>query len=78
MQYKMPNYRNNLPAEIDTEILTKRIEELNFIAEKQRIVKNQNGQHQFVSLTEVKIFFYKNGLMIDGGFPFYPYHSKEA
>jgi hypothetical protein len=40
MQYKMPNYRNNLPAEIDTEVLTKRIEELNFIAEKQRIVKN--------------------------------------
>ena len=26
----------------------------------------------------MEIFFYKNGLMIDGGFPFYPYHSKEA
>jgi len=27
-----------LPKEIDTEVLTRRIEELNFIAEKQRIV----------------------------------------
>ena len=34
MQFKQPNYRNNLPAEIDTEVLTRRIEELNFIAEK--------------------------------------------
>jgi hypothetical protein len=30
-----------LPKEIDTEILTKRIEELNFIAEKQKVVKNK-------------------------------------
>lgn len=34
MQYKAPAYRNKLPAEIDTEVLTRRIEELNFIAEK--------------------------------------------
>ena len=78
MQYKQPTYRNKLPAEIDTEVLTRRIEELNFIAEKQRIVKNKDGQHQFVKLHELQIFFYKNGLMIDGGFAFCPYHSKEA
>jgi hypothetical protein len=36
-----------LPREIDTEVLTKRIEELNFIAEKQRIVKNHDGLHHF-------------------------------
>ena len=66
-----------MPAEIDTEVLTRRIEELNFIAEKQRIV-NKNGQHQFHVLLDVEIMFYKNGLMIEGGFPFYPYHSKEA
>jgi hypothetical protein len=35
-----PAFRNNLPKEIDTEVLTRRIEELNFIAEKQRIVTN--------------------------------------
>ena len=45
MQYKAPAYRNKLPAEIDTEVLTRRIEELNFIAEKQRIVRNAEGQH---------------------------------
>jgi hypothetical protein len=36
-----------LPREIDTEVLTRRIEELNFIAEKQRIVKNRDGLHHF-------------------------------
>lgn len=34
MQFNGPSYRNKLPAEIDTEVLTRRIEELNFIAEK--------------------------------------------
>jgi hypothetical protein len=34
-----------LPKEIDTEVLTKRIEELNFIAEKQRIIKNNGVSH---------------------------------
>lgn len=43
MQFNGPSYRNKLPAEIDTEVLTRRIEELNFIAEKQRIVKNRDG-----------------------------------
>lgn len=38
LNFKKPQYRNKLPAEIDTEVLTRRIEELNFIAEKQRIV----------------------------------------
>jgi hypothetical protein len=34
-----------LPKEIDTEVLTKRIEELNFIAEKQKIVQGKEGMH---------------------------------
>ena len=34
LNHKGPAYRNNLPSEIDTEVLTRRIEELNFIAEK--------------------------------------------
>ena len=42
LDHKGPSYRNNLPSEIDTEVLTRRIEELNFIAEKQKIV-NKNG-----------------------------------
>ena len=34
LSHEAPMYRNNLPMEIDTEVLTRRIEELNFIAEK--------------------------------------------
>jgi len=77
LKHKKPCYKNNLPSEIDTEVLTRRIEELNFIAEKQRIVKNRDGLHQFQKVDEVLIFFFKNGLVIKG-FPFYPYYSKEA
>ena len=66
-----------LPKEIDTEVLTKRIEELNFIAEKQKVVKNKDGLHQFKKVDEVLIFFFRNGLIIKG-FPFYPYNSKDA
>ena len=77
LNHKKPCYKNNLPSEIDTEVLTRRIEELNFIAEKQKIVKNRDGLHQFQKVDEVLIFFFKNGLVIKG-FPFYPYYSKEA
>ena len=34
LAHQAPAYRNNVPSEIDTEVLTRRIEELNFIAEK--------------------------------------------
>lgn len=34
LKFQGPSYRSNVPAEIDTEVLQKRIEELNFIAEK--------------------------------------------
>lgn len=34
LKFQAPAFRNNLPKEIDTEVLTRRIEELNFIAEK--------------------------------------------
>ena len=65
-----------LPKEIDTEVLTKRIEELNFIAEKQRVINN-NGISHFKKHDGIMIFFFKNGLIIKG-FPFYHYASKEA
>jgi hypothetical protein len=64
-----------LPAEIDTAILTRRIEELNFIAEKQRVVTNNCGMREFKSLDPLPIFFFKNGIIMKG-FDFYPYHSK--
>ena len=43
---KGPAYRNNLPKEIDTNVLSLKIEELNFIAEKQRLVK-KGGINRF-------------------------------
>ena len=58
-------------------MLTRRIEELNFIAEKQRLATIRPGVHGFKDVGEVCIFFFKNGLMI-AGFPFYPYYAKQA
>ena len=37
LKFQGPSYRSNVPSEIDTEVLQRRIEELNFIAEKQRM-----------------------------------------
>ena len=76
LDFAGPSYRNNLPPEIDTEILTRRIEELNFIAEKNRVV-NKGGVHRIEHHDELRIWFFKNGLVMKG-FPFYPYHAKEA
>jgi hypothetical protein len=53
LDHKAPAYRNNLPSEIDTEVLTRRIEELNFIAEKQKIVTNAYGMKEFKSLDPI-------------------------
>ena len=72
-----PAYKNNLPKEIDTEVLTKRIEELNFIAEKNMMMTMKNGMNMLKHPDPVPIFFYQNGLMIKGG-PFQPYYSKGA
>ena len=77
LDHKAPNYRNNLPKEIDTEVLSRRIEELNFIAEKQTIITNAYGMKEFKALDPVQIFFFKNGMIIKG-FQFYPYYSKQA
>ena len=76
LKFKGPSYRNNLPKEIDTEVLSKRIEELNFIAERSKIV-NKNGVNQIAHQEDLKIWFFKNGLLLKG-FPFYPYYAKEA
>lgn len=47
LKFKAPQYRNNLPKEIDTEVLTRRIEELNFIAEKQFVATIQGNMKGF-------------------------------
>lgn len=76
LDFKGPKYRNNLPPEIDTEVLSRRIEELNFIAEKNKIV-SKHGVNKIAKQDDFPIWFFKNGLVLRG-FPFYPYYSKEA
>lgn len=75
LKFQAPAFRNNLPKEIDTEVLTRRIEELNFIAEKSFVATIQGNMKGFKQHSDVNIFFFQNGLMISG-FPFYPYYSK--
>jgi len=53
LAHQGPAYRNNLPKEIDTQVLTRRIEELNFIAEKQRVVTNSYGMKEFKAVDPV-------------------------
>ena len=57
-------------------MLTRRIEELNFIAEKEKIVSNAYGMKEFKKVDAVQIFFFKNGIIIKG-FKFSPYYAKE-
>ena len=66
LNHQAPNYRNNLPKEIDTVVLSRRIEELNFIAEKQTVVTNAYGMKEFQAVDPVQIFFFKNGMIIKG------------
>lgn len=47
LKHDAPAYKNNLPKEIDTDVLSRRIEELNFIAEKQMQITMKNGMNQF-------------------------------
>lgn len=63
LDFKGPAYRNNLPPEIDTAVLSRWIEELNFIAEKSKIA-NKDGVNKFVKQDEFRIFFFKNGLLL--------------
>ena len=40
-------------------------------------MKKKDGEHKFEKQQEFPLWFFKNGLLLKG-FPFYPYHSKEA
>ena len=66
LDHRAPDYRNSLPKEIDTAVLTRRIEELNFIAEKSRFVTNAQGFKELKDTPPVRIFFFKNGIIMKG------------
>lgn len=77
---KYEQIENHLPKTIDIKILEQRINEMNtilasdssanFVSEDGRIFKLQQRK-------EIKIFFYKNGLVIEG-YQFFPYESVVA
>ncbi len=76
----MPAYRSNLPSEIDLNVIMRRIEELNFIAEKaniQKVVK-KDGVHRLEKAKPVSIAFFRNGLAMKAAGGFHPYYSKQA
>ena len=66
LDHRGPDYRNRLPKEIDTAVLTRRIEELNFVAEKSRFVTNPQGFKELKNMPPVRIFFFKNGIIMKG------------
>ena len=78
LNIKGPAYRNDLPKEIDLRIIMRRIEALNTIAEVDaKRINESNGVHSLGIHDPLNIRFYKNGIILDG-FPFHPYHSREA
>jgi hypothetical protein len=72
---------NIIPKEIDINILTKRIEEMNFLTVKNgdasRFEKDQDGIFKLKVQKELNIFFYKNGVVIES-YNFYLYTTIEA
>jgi len=78
LEVKGPVYRNDMPREIDLGVIKLRIDSLNAIAEVDaRKLNSNNGVHSLGIHDPLMISFYKNGIVIEG-FPFHPYHSKEA
>lgn len=66
-----------MPKLIDTTVLQKRVEELNFVAERQYIATIEGNMRGFKSHSDVGIFLYQNGVRIEG-YPFHEYSSKES
>eukprot|EP00826_Nyctotherus_ovalis_P064386 TRINITY_DN9442_c0_g7_i2.p1 TRINITY_DN9442_c0_g7~~TRINITY_DN9442_c0_g7_i2.p1 ORF type:complete len:390 (-),score=118.76 TRINITY_DN9442_c0_g7_i2:104-1273(-) len=78
LEVKGPAYRNDLPREIDLRVIMQRIDALNAIAEADaKKINSNNGVHSLGVLDPLMICFYKNGIVLDG-FPFHPYHAREA
>ncbi|KAM3144402.1 hypothetical protein pb186bvf_003566 [Paramecium bursaria] len=75
-----PRFNYQLPKEISIDVIQKRIDELNFIMEKDgvnQIVKNANGMHQFQKMESLPIGFYQNGIAMKG-FKFFSYGSNDS
>lgn len=79
---KKPRYNFNLPKEIDISLIMHRVNELNFVVQKEgnhkETKKNpHSGAHQLMEVTPKVIAFYKNGVHLEG-FPVFYYGSHDA
>ena len=61
-----PLFNYKLPQEISVDVIIRRVDELNYIMEKDggatEIVKNAQGMHQIKKMEQLPIGFYKNGI----------------
>ena len=57
--------------------MKKRVEELNFVAERQYTATIEGNMKGLKSHSDVNIYLYQNGVRIEG-YPFYEYESKQA
>ncbi|KRX01435.1 SEP domain [Pseudocohnilembus persalinus] len=74
-----PKFKYNLPKEIDINIVLRRIDDLNYLMEKEGVnqVIKDKGIHQFKRMDPFPIGFYQNGIAMKG-FKFFPYGSNQA
>lgn len=75
------DYIKILPKEIDIEVLSTRIEEMNMLLLKDghtsKFEMDEDKIFKLKRQKELKIFFYNNGIVIEG-YKFYEYNSSEA
>lgn len=79
--YDLNCEQRQIPKEIDINIVSKRIEEMNFLTIKDgnssNFEKDSDGVFKLKFQKELKFFFYKDGLVIET-YKFYNYNSIEA
>ncbi|EGR29493.1 hypothetical protein IMG5_154760 [Ichthyophthirius multifiliis] len=67
---KKPKYNYNLPQQIDLNIVARRIEELNFLMEKeggcQEVYKDERGFNRIRKMEPIPIGFYQDGIALKG------------
>jgi hypothetical protein len=73
--------KDNLPKEIDINVIEKRVEEMNYLTYKEGNSKfekdNNEGIYKLKQIKELKMVFYKNGVLIEN-YKFYEYVSQEG
>jgi hypothetical protein len=77
-----PKYNYRLPSEIDIRTVAMRIQELNMGMHSEgnsatEVYKDKDGIHKIRKAEPLPVGFFADGIAI-GGYPFFPYKSKES